>query len=139
MPNDPLYPFGYGLSYTKFSYGDVQLSRTNLTGDQTLLASVEVANAGDRAGEETVQLYLSQPVSSVTRSVEDLKGFQKVLLQPGETKTVTFRITTDDLKFYNSKLEYDWEPGEFIIRIGGSSSQVKSASVHWTRQSIPGT
>ena len=128
VSNNPLYPFGYGLSYTTFSYGDVQLSQTNLTGDETLLASVEVTNTGKRAGEETVQLYFSQPVASVTRSVEDLRGFQKVLLQPGETRKVTFHITPEDLKFYNSELEYDWEPGEFIIRIGGNSSQLKSAS-----------
>jgi beta-glucosidase len=137
VPNDPLYPFGYGLSYTTFSYGDIKLSKTNLTGDETLLASVDVTNTGKRAGEETVQLYLSQPVASVTRSVEDLRGFQKVRLQPGETKEVTFRITTDDLKFYNSKLEYDWEPGEFIIRIGGNSNQLKSATVHWNKQAVP--
>lgn len=137
VPNDPLYPFGYGLSYTTFSYGDIKLSKTNLTGDETLLASVAVTNTGRRAGEETVQLYLSQPVASVTRSVEDLRGFQKVRLQPGETKEVTFRITTDDLKFYNSKLKYDWEPGEFIIRIGGSSNQLKSATVRWIKQAVP--
>lgn len=131
VPNSPLYPFGYGLSYTTFAYGDVQLSQTNLTGNQTLLASVDVTNTGDRAGEETVQLYISQPVASITRSVEDLKGFQKVLLQPGETGKVTFRITTDDLKFYNEKLEYNWEPGEFIIRIGTDSSHLKSAVVQW--------
>ena len=133
VPNDPLYPFGYGLSYATFSYGDVVLNKTNLTGDETLLASVPVTNTGARAGEETVQLYLSQPVASLTRSVEDLRGFQKVRLQPGETKKVTFRITPEDLKYYNSKLEYDWEPGQFIIRIGGSSSQLKSASLNWTR------
>jgi beta-glucosidase len=96
-----------------------------------------VTNTGKRAGEETVQLYLSQPAASVTRSVADLRGFQKVPLQPGETRKVTFRITPEDLKFYNSQLEYDWEPGEFIIRIGGSSSQLKSASVHWHRQAVP--
>jgi beta-glucosidase len=137
VPNDPLYPFGYGLSYTTFSYGDIKLSKTRLTGDETLLASVDVTNTGKRVGEETVQLYLTQPVASVTRSVEDLRGFQKVLLQPGETRQVTFRITPEDLKFYNSQLEYDWEPGEFIIRIGGSSSQLKSASVRWNRQAVP--
>ncbi len=137
VSNDPLYPFGYGLSYTTFSYGNVELSQTNLLGDETLLASVNVTNTGKRAGEETVQLYLTQPVASVTRSVEDLRGFQKVRLQPGETRKVTFRITPEDLKFYNSKLEYGWEPGEFIIRIGGSSSQLKSASVRWNRQSVP--
>jgi beta-glucosidase len=131
--NDPLYPFGYGLSYTTFSYGNVELSKTNLVGNEPLLASVTVTNTGDRIGEETVQLYLSQPVASITRSVEDLRGFQKVRLQPGEARKVTFQISPDDLKFYNSKLKYDWEPGEFIVRIGGNSSQLKSASVRWNR------
>ena len=136
VPNDPLYPFGYGLSYTTFSYGDVKLSQTNADGRRDAAGIGDVTNTGERAGEETVQLYLSQPVASVTRSVEDLRGFQKVRLQPGETREVTFRITTDDLKFYNSKLEYDWEPGEFIIRIGGNSSQLKSAAVHWSKQAV---
>jgi beta-glucosidase len=134
--NDPLYPFGYGLSYTTFSYGDVKLSKTLLAGEETLLALVSLTNMGERAGKDTVQLYLSQPGASVTRSVEDLRGFQKVRLQPGETREVTFRITPEDLKFYNSKLEYDWEPGEFIIRIGGSSSQLRSASVRWSKQAV---
>jgi beta-glucosidase len=135
VPNDPLYPFGYGLSYTTFSYGGVKLSQTNLIGEETLVASVDVTNTGERAGEETVQMYLSQPVASVTRSVEDLRGFQKVRLQPGETKEVMFRITPEDLKFYNSDLDYDWEPGEFIVRIGGNStSQLKSATVHWSKK-----
>ena len=138
VPNDPLYPFGYGLSYTTFAYGDIKLSQTNLTGDATLLASVTLTNAGERAGEETVQLYLSQPAASVARSVEDLRGFQKVRLSPGETREVTFRITPEDLKFYNGNLEYDWEPGEFIIRIGGdSSSRVKSAAMHWNKPAVP--
>ncbi len=133
VPNSPLYPFGYGLSYTTFSYGKVALSETNLVADETLLASIDVSNTGPRAGEETVQLYLTQPVASVTRSVEDLKGFQKVLLQPGETRKVTFRITPEDLKFYNAELKYDWEPGKFIIRLGGNSSQLQSATVHWSK------
>jgi beta-glucosidase len=131
VPNDPLFPFGYGLSYTTFSYSDILLSKTVLKGDETLSASINVTNTGNRAGEETVQLYISQPVASVTRSVEDLRGFQNIYLQAGETKQVTFPINTDDLKFYNSKLEYDWEPGDFIIRIGGSSTQLKSANVQW--------
>jgi beta-glucosidase len=134
VPNSPLFAFGYGLSYTTFSYGDVKLSKTTLVGDETLVASVTLTNTGNRAGEETVQLYLSQPVASVTRSVEDLRGFQKVRLGPGETREVIFRITPDDLKFYNGKLEYDWEPGKFVVRIGGdSTSRLKSASVHWNR------
>ena len=140
VPNDPLYAFGYGLSYTTFSYGDVKLSKTALADEETLVASVGLTNTGERAGEETVQLYLSQPVASVTRSVEDLRGFQTVRLQPGETKEVTFRITSEDLKFYNGKLEYDWEPGEFMIRIGGSStSQVKPATVHWSKKAVKGS
>jgi len=136
VPNDPLYPFGYGLSYTTFSYGDVKLNKTTLAGEETLLASVSLTNTGNRPGEETVQMYLTQPVASLTRSVEDLRGFQKVRLQPGETKEVTFRITPDKLKFYNSNLTYDWEPGEFIVRIGGNSSEVKSAAVHWNKQAV---
>jgi beta-glucosidase len=121
------------LSYTTFSYGEVKVNKTALVGEETLLASVNLTNTGKYAGEETVQLYLSQPVASVTRSVEDLRGFQKVRLLPGETREVTFKITTDDLKFYNSQLAYDWEPGNFIVRIGGDSTRVKSAIVHWSR------
>ena len=134
IPNDPLYAFGYGLSYTTFSYGDVKLSKESLKGDDMLEASVSVTNTGKRAGEEIVQLYISQPVASVTRNVVDLKGFQKVELQPGETRDVTFRITPEDLKFFNGDLVYNWEPGEFLIRIGGSSSaSMKPASVVWNR------
>ena len=132
VPSSSLYPFGYGMSYATFSYADVKLSQSNLIGDQTLLASVDVTNMGKYAGEETVQLYLSQPTARVTGSAEDLRGFQKVDLRPGETKTVSFRITSDDLKSYNSKLEYGWEPGEFIISIGGNSRQLKSAPVYWS-------
>jgi beta-glucosidase len=138
VPNDPLYAFGYGLSYTTFSYGEVKLSKTALAGEETLAVSVGLTNIGQHAGEETVQLYVSQPVASLTRSVEDLRGFQKVRLQPGETKEVTFRITPEDLKFYNGKLEHDWEPGEFIVRIGGNSSQLKSATLRWSKSAVPG-
>jgi beta-glucosidase len=133
VSNDPLYPFGFGLSYTTFSYGDVQLSKTNLKGNDRLTATVNVTNTGKVAGEETVQLYVTDPVASVTRSVEDLKGFQKVMLQPGESKSVSFTITPELLKFYNSSLRYDWESGEFIIRVGGNSKDVKSATVSWVK------
>ena len=133
VSNDPLYPFGYGLSYTTFSHGNVKLSKTVLSGGESLEAFIKVTNTGQRAGEDTVQLYLSQTVASVTRSVEDLRGFQKVRLQPGESREVTFHITTDDLKFYNSDLAYDWEPGQFMIKIGGNSSQLKTASVQWNK------
>ena len=133
ITNDPLYPFGYGLSYTTFKYSDVSVNKNSLRGDDLLKASVTVTNTGKYAGEEVVQMYISDPVASISRSVEDLKGFQKILLQPGESKEVTFNITTDQLKFYNSELNYDWEPGEFIVRIGPNSADVKSATVNWMK------
>lgn len=133
ITNDPLYPFGYGLSYTTFSYSDVSVNKTELTGDDLLQASVTVTNTGKYAGEEVVQMYITDPVASISRSVEDLKGFQKIMLQPRESKTVTFNITTESLKFFNSDLDYIWEPGEFIIRIGSNSRDLKSASVTWNK------
>jgi beta-glucosidase len=128
-----LYPFGYGLSYTTFSYSDLKLSKAALTGNATLVATVTVANTGTRAGEETVQLYITQPVASITRSVVDLRGFQKVTLKPGETREVAFQITPEQLKFYNRDLVYDWEPGEFVVRIGANSSATKAATVRWSK------
>lgn len=131
--NEPLYPFGYGLSYTHFDYSPVKLSKTILKGEEKLIASVTLTNSGKYAGEEVVQLYVSDPVASVSRSVKDLKGFQKVMLQPGESKEISFTITTEELKFFNSELKRVWEPGKFVIHIGTSSSQVKSAEVSWDK------
>lgn len=133
ISNDPLYPFGYGLSYTTFKYSGVKLSQTHLKGNETLKATVTVTNTGKYAGEEVVQLYISDPVASISRAVELLKGFKKVMLQPGESKDVTFNITTADLKFYNADLVYNWEPGEFIIRIGTNSADTQAASVQWDK------
>ncbi|MGZ3813575.1 MAG: beta-glucosidase BglX [Mucilaginibacter sp.] len=133
ISNDPLYPFGYGLSYTSFNYSDVKLSKTKLKGNETLTATVTVSNTGKLAGEEVVQLYVSDPVASISRSVKELKNFKKISLQPGEQKEVSFSISTEDLKFYNTKLNYDWEPGEFIIQIGTNSSDVRAASVTWEK------
>ena len=133
VSNDPVYPFGYGLSYTNFTYGDLKLSSTSLKGNQTLTASVNVTNSGSRDGKEVVQLYIRDVVGSITRPVKELKGFQKITLKAGETKTVTFNITTSDLKFYNSELRYDWEPGEFVIMAGGNSRDVKSAKLNWAK------
>lgn len=133
ISNDPLYPFGYGLSYTTFNYSDVKLSKSNLKGNETLTATVTVSNTGKIAGEEVVQLYISDPVASISRSVKELKNFKKIMLQPGEQKEVSFNITTQDLKFYNTNLKYDWEPGEFIIQIGTNSSDTRTASVQWLR------
>lgn len=130
--NSPLFPFGYGLSYTTFSYSNISLSDTLLVGNnKTLKAKIIITNTGKYAGEETVQLYLNDPVASVTRPVKELKKFQKVFLQPGESKELTFVITTEDLKFYNSKLLWDWEPGTFLVYIGGNSQDVKGAKFVW--------
>jgi beta-glucosidase len=133
ISNDPLYPFGYGLSYTTFNYSDMKLSKTSLKGNETLTATVTVSNTGKLEGEEVVQLYVSDPVASISRSVKELKNFKKIKLQPGEQKQVSFNITPQDLKFYNNKLNYDWEPGEFIIQIGANSSDVHAASVQWIK------
>ncbi|MBV4355998.1 beta-glucosidase BglX [Pinibacter aurantiacus] len=131
IPNAPLYTFGYGLSYTTFNYSNITVGPSQLKGNQKMKASVIITNTGKYAGEETVQLYITDTVASVTRSVKDLKGFKKIFLQPGESKEVTFEITTEDLKFYNEKLEYIWEPGEFIIHIGTNSNELKSAKIVW--------
>ena len=133
VSNEPLYPFGFGLSYTSFSYGDIQLSSKSLKGNQALKASITVTNTGNKTGKEVVQLYIRDIVGTVTRPVKELKGFQKIELQPGESKTVTFNITPEDLKFYNYDLKYDWEPGEFTIMIGGNSRDTKSANVNWSK------
>lgn len=133
VSNEPVYPFGYGLSYTTFSYSDIKLSNTSLKGTQTLTASVTVTNTGNKDGKEVVQLYIRDIVGSVTRPVKELKGFQKIDLKAGESKTATFNITPNDLKFYNYDLKYDWEPGEFLIMIGGNSKDVKSGKVNWAK------
>jgi len=133
ISNDPLYPFGYGLSYTTFSYSDVKLNKTELKGDETLKATVTVTNTGKLAGEEVVQLYISDPVASISRSVKELKNYQKIMLQPGESKEVSFNVTTNDLKFYNNELVYNWEPGQFVVQIGTNSSDVHSAAVNWSK------
>jgi beta-glucosidase len=133
VSNDPVYPFGYGLSYTNFNYSDIKLSSATLKGNQTLTASVTLTNAGKYDGAEVVQLYIRDVVGSVTRPVKELKGFQKIMLKAGETKTVTFNITPNDLKFYNYDLKYDWEAGDFEIMIGGNSRDVKKGKVNWSK------
>jgi len=133
VTNEPLYPFGYGLSYTNFAYGNLLLNVTQLTGNQTLTASISLTNSGKYDGAEVVQLYIRDLVGSVTRPVKELKGFQKIFLKAGETKTVTFTITPEDLKFYNYDLVYDWEPGEFVIMVGGNSRDVKAGKINWAK------
>ena len=127
VSNDPLYPFGYGLSYTSFSYSDITLSSISLRPGQKINASVTVTNTGTRAGKETVQLYIRDMVGSITRPVKELKGFRKIELKPGESKTVSFTISVEDLKFYNSDLKYVAEPGDFKVFIGANSRDAKEA------------
>ena len=131
--NTPLYPFGYGLSYTQFSYGDLSVSTTNPKGNQTIQASVTVTNTGNYDGAEVVQLYIRDMVGSITRPVKELKGFQKIFLKKGETKKVTFNISPEELKFYNSSLKYDWEAGAFEIMIGTNSEEVQKVKITWNK------
>ncbi|MEI9957733.1 MAG: beta-glucosidase BglX [Ferruginibacter sp.] len=133
VSNDPVYPFGFGLSYTNFNYSDVTVSNASLKGNQTLTASVTVTNTGKYDGKETVQLYIRDMVGSITRPVKELKGFQKIELKAGESKTVSFKITPEDLKFYNSDIKYDWEAGDFQIMIGGNSRDVKMTKINWVK------
>lgn len=141
VSNEPLYPFGYGLSYTSFEYGELSLSANSLKGDDaTMTVSISVENTGEVAGREVVQLYIRDLVGSITRPVKELKGFRKVGLAPGETMEVSFEITTKDLKFYNYaspeslEMKYDWEPGDFEVMIGTSSADVKKAKIHWVKE-----
>lgn len=127
VQNAPLYPFGYGLSYTQFAYGDLALSATALKPSDTLTVTTSVTNKGSSAGVETVQLYTRDLVGTITRPVKELKGFQKVELKPGETKPVSFKLTSDDLRFYNSDLKFLAEPGDFEVFCGGDSKSAKAA------------
>jgi len=133
IPNEPLFPFGYGLSYTTFGYSDISLSKNSLKGNETLTAKVTVTNTGKFVGEEVVQMYISDPVASVARAVKELKGFEKIRLNPGESKEVKFAVTPEALKFFNSELKYDWEPGEFVIQVGTNSRDLKQAKCSWTK------
>lgn len=122
IPNEPVYPFGYGLSYTSFKYSDLMLSTKNLSMQDTLRVSVQVTNTGSIAGEEVVQLYIRDLVGSVTRPVKELKGFNKLLLQPGESREVRFSLSAMDLRFYTADLTYAAEPGLFRVMVGTSSA-----------------
>jgi beta-glucosidase len=127
VSNDPVYPFGYGLSYSQFDYSDVTLSSTAIDSNGELTASITVTNKGKMDGKEVVQFYIRDIVGSVTRPVKELKGFEKIFLKAGEAKTVTFKITPELLKFYNYDLNYVFELGDFDVMIGGNSRDVKSA------------
>ncbi len=126
VDNEPLYPFGYGLSYTSFNYSPITLSNTTMTRDGSIKASVNVTNTGSREASEVVQLYIRDLVGSISRPVKELKDFARITLKPGETRTVEFTITANKLKFYNSELIYDCEPGEFDLMIGPNSRDVET-------------
>jgi beta-glucosidase len=117
----PLFPFGYGLSYTEFEYRDIEVSSGQIHLGETIEISAELTNLGDREAEEAAQLYIRDLVGSVTRPVKELKGFQRIRLMPGETGTVTFELHTDDLAFYDRRMRLTTEPGKFHVWIGGSS------------------
>jgi beta-glucosidase len=126
----PLFPFGYGLTYTNFEYSDVKLSKDTMTKEETLTATVTVTNTGKRTAVETVQMYLWDVTGSVVRPEKMLKGFGKVLLEPGECKEISFEITEEMLRFYNIDMEFVSEPGKFIVYIGGDSSTKNGAEFH---------
>lgn len=121
----PLWPFGFGLSYTTFEYGDLEISNDKLTREGSITASITITNTGQRAGEEVVQLYIRDLVGSTTRPVKELKGFQKIALEPGASKTVTFTITPQDLEFYTANNAWESEPGQFHVMVGPNSGNVQ--------------
>jgi beta-glucosidase len=127
VSNEPLYPFGFGLSYTTFAYNEVTVSKKEITPADVLTITCNVSNSGKFAGEEVVQLYVQDIIGSVTRPVKELKGFQKMMLQPGESKAVTFKLTTKDLEFYRKDMSLGTEPGKFRVFVGGNSRDVKQA------------
>jgi beta-glucosidase len=127
VSNDPVYPFGFGLSYTQFSYGEIKLSKTDILPTDSLNLTIEVTNTGSRDGAEVVQLYIRDLVGSITRPVKELKGFQKINFKAGEKKTVHFTIHVKDLSFYKSDLSFGYEPGKFQVFVGGNSRDVKQA------------
>ncbi|MCD7941478.1 MAG: beta-glucosidase BglX [Bacteroides intestinalis] len=127
VDNDPLYPFGYGLSYTNFQYSNITLSAPTMGQDGSVTAMVTVTNTGKYDGAEVVQLYIRDLVGSITRPIKELKGFDKIFLKAGESKTVSFKITPELLRFYDYELNFVAEPGDFDIMIGGSSQSVKTA------------
>jgi len=128
VTNDPLYPFGFGLSYTTFSYSDLTLSKNSFKPGEKIDVKVNVTNTGNYDGKEVVQLYIRDMVGTTTRPVKELKGFEKILIKKGETKEVTFTIDVEDLKFYNYDLKFVAEPGDFKVFVGGNSRDVKEAN-----------
>jgi beta-glucosidase len=128
LVNSPQYPFGFGLSYTQFEYSDIKLNKSSFKAGETLTATVTVTNKGNYDGEEVVQLYTRDVTGSVVRPVKELKAFQKIKLKKGESKQVQFKLTANDLRFYNDQLQFIFEPGEFHLFIGGNSRDAKKVT-----------
>ncbi|MGK7392339.1 MAG: beta-glucosidase BglX [Candidatus Cyclobacteriaceae bacterium M2_1C_046] len=127
LDSKPLYPFGYGLSYSTFEYSPIEISSNEITSEEKLKVTVEVTNTSDIAGEEVVQLYIRDKVGSITRPVKELKGFKKLMIRPGETKVVEFEISSDDLSFYRKDLSYGYEPGAYEVFVGPNSQDLNGA------------
>lgn len=133
VSNEPLFPFGFGMSYTTFEYGEMTLDKAKLKGEEKLIVKIPVRNTGSVKGKEVVQLYIRDKVASITRPVKELKGFKKISIDPGQTVEVSFELTVEDLKFYGYDLSYDWEPGEFEIMVGGDSQNLIKETVNWEK------
>jgi beta-glucosidase len=126
ISNEPLYPFGFGLSYTTFEYGEPVLNKKEMTEAEVLTVSIDVKNTGKYKGEEVVQLYIRDLVASVARPVKELKAFQKIELEAGQSKTVTFEISSKELSFYRADMSFGVEKGKFILMIGSNSRDTKN-------------
>ncbi|MEM2092477.1 MAG: fibronectin type III-like domain-contianing protein, partial [Candidatus Bathyarchaeia archaeon] len=125
IPYTPLFPFGHGLSYTRFEYSGLEISPVEVGANDTVKVRFRGRNVGDREGDEVAQLYIRDPVASVTRPVKELKGFKRVTLKPGEEKTIEFTLMLEDLSFLNSEMKRVVEPGEFRVMVGSSSEDIR--------------
>lgn len=125
IPNKPLYPFGYGLSYTQFEYGEIMLKDAVMRAGDYLKVQIEVKNSGDRYGEEVLQLCIQDRVAQVSRPVKELRDFRKIGLKAGESKVLNFWVTVEQLKYWNQEMKFGADPGEFMVMIGGDSENLK--------------